>query len=409
MDNDYFLEITALSCAILSKTKLSSIMELSEDDFYNIKTRQVFICIKELYNTGKIIDLMSVRNKLNENRYNIQDTFLAKIMGTYPVMDVGGLVSNIKKYTQKRSILSLKNNLDDFEKSKINNEKIVNDIYEKLENIQKSKINDFSSISDYTINDIEDFQLKESDYSKTGFVDLDKRLFGLVNGELTILGARPGLGKSSLALNIALNISKRKRVLYISLEMPAKQQVLRALSSASGVDSYLIRHGKLNDEQCKKIFEASKALYSLNLNFVDDSYSFDVLMSKIRKYHSMFKDVVIIIDYVQLIKVPWVEQKRLQVAEVSGTLKNYCNTLNIPVIALAQLSRMAEDNVPKLSYLKEAGDLEQDADNVIFLHNTLEMGDVYDVIIAKGRNCGFGNFKLMFDRPTTTFFDYYAE
>ena len=123
----------------------------------------------------------------------------------------------------------------------------------------------------------------------------------------------------------------------------------------------------------------------------------------------MFKDVVIILDYVQLVKVPWIEQKRLQIAEVSGTLKNYCNTFNIPVLALAQLSRVAEDSVPKLSYLKEAGDLEQDADNVIFLHNTLDMGDTYDVIIAKGRNCGFGNFKLMFDRPTTTFFDYYAE
>jgi len=262
---------------------------------------------------------------------------------------------------------------------------------------------------------------KEIQYVLTGFAELDDFLGGLQRSDLTILAARPSLGKTSLALNIARNAAMNQRacIALFSLEMSREAVVQRCLASESGVDSRLVHLGRFDEQDEMKIMEASGIL-SEALIYIDDSPQLRTvdMRSKARRLHFERSIDLIIVDYIQLIQGDGRNETRVQeMTKITGSLKMLARELNVPVLAISQLSRAVEwraSHVPHLADLRESGSIEQDADVVIFIYRDdmaysaeewSKMHDIEkepyprgitDIIIAKHRNGPLGQVKLRF-------------
>jgi replicative DNA helicase len=256
----------------------------------------------------------------------------------------------------------------------------------------------------------------------TGFVDLDNQLTGLHGGELLILAARPGVGKTSLAMNIGLNVASKEKmaVAVFSLEMPSTQLLTRLLATHAKVDMRKLRGGRLAPSDEERISEASNELFSLPL-YVDDSgglSSFD-LRAKARRLKQKEPTLgLIVIDYLQLMHQKGkVESRQLEVSEISRALKQLAKELDVPIMALSQLNRKVEERKggkPMLSDLRESGAIEQDADVVMFIHRDDEGEEgapepqtrtviPVEVIIAKQRNGPIGSVDMVFLSEFTRF------
>ena len=271
----------------------------------------------------------------------------------------------------------------------------------------------------------------------SGYIDLDNLLMGMQNSDLIVLAARPSMGKTSLAVNIGLNAASPKNknggpVAFFSLEMSAEQIATRLLSIKSSVDSSKIRSGKVSEEESTAIILHSKDLAEVKM-FIDDTPALTIssLMARARRLKRKEGIRLIIVDYLQLLHPTHRMDNRVQeIAEISRGLKALAKELNIPVIALSQLSRAVEareDKRPFLSDLRESGNIEQDADVVMFIYREEyylrrkepgdKTGDQYkdwveklrssinkaDIIVAKHRNGPVGSVTLHFDSHSTTF------
>jgi len=274
----------------------------------------------------------------------------------------------------------------------------------------------------------------EIPYVTTGFAALDDFLGGLQRSDLIVLGARPSLGKTSLALNIARNaaVNQKACIALCSLEMSRDAVVQRLLASESGVDSRKVRLGRFNEQDEARIMEASGLLSEAPI-YVDDSPQLRVLdiRSKVRRLHFERKIDLIIIDYLQLIQGDARSETRVQeISKITRALKTLARELNVPVLTVSQLSRAVEwraSHVPELADLRESGSIEQDADVVLFIYRD----DMYfsvedwskvhdiekepyprgiaDIIIAKHRNGPPGQIKLRFLSKTVKFDNFEAE
>lgn len=256
----------------------------------------------------------------------------------------------------------------------------------------------------------------------TGFTLLDRILGGLQKSDLLILAARPGMGKSSLALSIALNAARRNnaRVAYFSLEMSNEQLVQRLLSMETAIDSHRLRMGDINEEEWPILLEAANMLAAAPI-FVDDTPGVTVndLRTKARRLYAENGLDLLIIDYMQLMtgtagSSGRSENRQQEISYISRSLKSLARELNVPVIALSQLSRAVEarsDKRPMLSDLRESGSIEQDADVVLFIYREdyyLEDSDrqnIADVLVAKHRHGSTGNVSLFFRKELTQFRD----
>jgi replicative DNA helicase len=274
----------------------------------------------------------------------------------------------------------------------------------------------------------------EIPYVMTGFTALDDSLGGLQRSDLIVLGARPSLGKTSLALNIARNaaVNQKACIALCSLEMSRDAVVQRLLASESGVDSRKVRLGRFNEQDEVRIMEASGILSEAPI-YVDDSPQLRVLdiRSKVRRLHFERRIDLIIIDYLQLIQGDAKSETRVQeISKITRALKTLARELNVPVLTVSQLSRAVEwraSHVPELADLRESGSIEQDADVVLFIYRD----DMYssaedwskvhdiekepyprgiaDIIIAKHRNGPPGQIKLRFLSKTVKFDNFEAE
>jgi len=250
----------------------------------------------------------------------------------------------------------------------------------------------------------------------TGFVDLDKLLGGLQRSDLIIVAARPGVGKTSLMLNMALSAARRfhQRVAIFSLEMSNEQIVQRLISGETGIDSQRLRLGTLEEEEWPLFVQATSAL-SETLIFVDDTPSISALQlrTKARRLHAEHGLDLIIIDYLQLMTGDNRSENRVQeISYLSRSLKGLARELNVPVLVASQLSRAVEqrsDKRPVLSDLRESGSIEQDADIVMFIYRDdvydedSERRNVAEVIVAKHRNGPTGTVELYFQKNLTQF------
>ena len=273
---------------------------------------------------------------------------------------------------------------------------------------------------------LEELAKNKSDITgiRTGFYDLDRVTAGLHGGELIILAARPGMGKTAFALNIATNaaFSTDKAIAIFNLEMSAEMLVNRMIASVGGIDSYKLNTGKLEHNDWKRYNEALSKLANTNI-YIEDNASITApeIKAKCRRLASQPNGLgLVVIDYLQLVTTGSnrVESRQVEVSEISRSLKTMALELDVPVIALAQLSRSVdkrENKEPALVDLRESGSLEQDADLVLFLNRK----DYYeaksekkenivpiDVIIAKHRKGSTGLYRLLFELNMSNFKNY---
>ena len=250
---------------------------------------------------------------------------------------------------------------------------------------------------------------------RSGFSDLDRKTAGFQNGDLIILAARPSMGKTALALNIAMNSANNVpgAIAIFSLEMPAEQVAIRIMAAKAEVEIQKLRTGTLNDQEWSSINIASQNLKSQHF-YIDDTPGIKVseMFAKARKLAQDEGLYMIIVDYIQLIQASGKSDSRQQeVSEISRRLKAMARELNVPVVALSQLSRKVEDRAdhkPQLSDLRESGAIEQDADVVMFIdreRNETEDANKATIIIAKQRNGPIGDVNLMWLPKYTQFKD----
>ena len=421
MPHNIDAEKSVLGSMFLSKYAVQKALEsLSKDLFYLDSHSKIFEAIKTLREKDISIDMTTVTEEL-ENKKQLKQIggieYLTEIINFVPT------AANVDEYiriVEEKAILRrLIEEATGIVASGYNQEE---DISEVLDNAEKKILNvvktkkgtEFRSIQDVllkTQSDLEKLSQQKSEITgiPTGFYDLDKVTSGLHENELIIIAARPAMGKTAFALNLATNIAMNtdKTVALFNMEMSGEQLAMRMLSSVGQIESNKLRSGKLEHHDWKKFNEAMSRLEETKL-FIDDTAGMTIseIKAKCRRlYNSEGGLGVVIIDYLQLISgsARYAGNRQQEVSEISRSLKTLAMELNIPVIALAQLSRTVEgreDKRPLLSDLRESGSIEQDADIVAFLYRE----DYYTKQISIDENTSKSEFIIAKNRsgPTTT-------
>ena len=383
--------------------------QISEDDFVNTMNKNIAIAINELRKQKEDISMISVQSKFKTNQNEVLN-YISKI-GDSVIRGVNSpdeLYSKLIRLSQKRKLLTLAKKMQieivDQEEADIYGQKIIDEINKITSREEKTK-SFAQKIAEATI-EIENNWKNQSDYSLyTGIYDLDSMICGLHKQELTIIGARPGVGKTTLALQIAEKIARNnKNVLFVSLEMSDTQLIQKMIARTGNVKSYRMRMGTIEDEDWDKISKAIGKLSELKFNTNSKIRTIQNLELEARKLKNKGKLDLLIIDYIQLLKSKDKFNSREQeVADISRRLKLMSLELDIPVIALCQLNRNASNNEPNLSDLRESGSLEQDADNVIFLHQENSESNIVTLKIAKQRAGEIGKVAVAFKKDISTF------
>ena len=257
-----------------------------------------------------------------------------------------------------------------------------------------------------TTEEIEKNYNKRNDYSLyTGIYDLDDLTCGLHNKELTIIGARPGVGKTTLTLQIAEHIAKKKKnVVFISLEMAETQLIQKLIAKETNINTYRMKKGTLEEKDFEKIADVIPKITDLSLNINTKIRNIQQLETYAKKMKNKNKLDLLIIDYIQLLKSKDKFNSREQeVADISRRLKLLTLELDIPIIALCQLNRNANEKEPTLADLRESGSLEQDADNIIFIYKENEESTETILKLAKQRAGSIGKVKVLFNKSTSEF------
>ena len=399
---------------------------LQAEDFYQTQNREIFEAIFAMFNFSQPVDPVTVLNKLQE-RGDFHDNTQSYLL---QLMEITPTAAHVKKYAQIVAEKSMLRKLDqaasDISQTISEGEGTAEEILESAEKkiyaVRKGQASrDMVHIGDILL-DVYDrlSELAERGDDipglSTGFRDLDKQIAGLNKSDLLIIAARPGMGKTAMALNLALNVARKndKCVAIFSLEMSREQLAMRLLSSESFVDNRKLLTGKLDEDEWGKLGIASTALSAMDIR-VDDNPSITAaeMNAKCRRIDNLG---MVIIDYLQLMNgggKPG-DNRVTVISDISRSLKIMAKELNVPVICLSQLSRASEsrtDKRPLLSDLRESGAIEQDADEVVFLYRddyyneNTEEANVAEIIVAKNRHGETGTVKLQWLPQFTTFSD----
>ena len=413
-------EQSVVGAMLMDKDAIMTAAEIvSGEDFYQTAYGVIFDSIVELFNEGKPVEIASLE-------------FVRDLVTAVPTS------ANIKYYAEIVADKSMMRRLIKL------NEEIANTCYlakEPLEGIlemtekkvfelvQRRNSGDFVPIRQVVLNALEKIEMASKTKGTvtgipTGFLDLDYKTSGLQPSDLILVAARPSMGKTAFVLNIAQHVAFKanKAVAIFSLEMSKEQLVNRLFSLESQVDAQLLRTGNLKDADWEKLIEGAGVIGKSNL-IIDDTpgISISELRSKCRKFKLEQGLDMIIIDYLQLMtgRVGGRSESRQQeISDISRSLKGLARELNVPVVALSQLSRAVEqrpDHRPMMSDLRESGAIEQDADVVMFIYRDdyynkdTEMKNVAEIIIAKQRNGPIGTVNLTWLPNYTKFANYTKE
>ncbi|MFH0975925.1 MAG: replicative DNA helicase [Spirochaetota bacterium] len=425
---DIDAESSCIASILLSKDALSKITGILEvDDFYFDKHRIIYETILELERKNAPIDLLTLKQKLSDK--NLFDTIggdpaLIELYRSVSTSANAEFYANrIKELSLRRKIINVSTEAIEkcHDKSKDTDElidEVESEIFKATERRISSDFISIESVMEVTMRDIHILYeaKKPITGTPTGFTDLDFLLTGLHESELIIIAARPSMGKTSLALNIANNvaINEKKPVLFFSLEMPATQLGMRLLCIETMIDSQKVRTGRFDSDELRKLTEVAETLVKSPM-YIDDTPNVNVfqLRSKARRMFQQRGNLgVIIVDYLQLISGTRGLDRHLQIAEITRSLKQIARELSVPIIALSQLSRAVEsrtDQRPQLSDLRESGAIEQDADIVLFIYREERVNPetdkkgIAEIMIAKQRNGPIGSVDLLFWEQHTRF------
>ncbi len=381
-------------------------VNLTENDFVNITNKNIIKAINKLKIEKKEISIINIANILEKEKDIIN--YLSNL-GAYTIgSTTEGTYKAIKELTKKRETFLVAKEIEKEIKEAENTDLYIEKVISKLQKIemQTQKNENFVNLIARTTDLIEKNMARKNDLSYyTGFFDLDSLTDGLHKGELTIIGARPGVGKTTFVLQIAERIaSYNKSVAFVSLEMSEEQIIQKILSRKARVNSRKIRNGELTGEELDKIYIKCGEISDLPLLLYTKLNSIQQIEIEVRKLKNKGKLDLLIIDYLQLVKnLENFKSREQEVADISRTLKLLSLELEIPIIALCQLNRNATKNEPTLADIRESGSIEQDADNVIFLYQEDVENNIVTVDLQKQRAGNIGKSRLKFNKINSEF------
>ncbi|MCE4051957.1 MULTISPECIES: replicative DNA helicase [Bacillaceae] len=422
-------EQAVLGAIFLEPQSLTMASEiLIPEDFYRGAHQKIYTAMLKLNDAGKAVDLITVTAELSAGN-NLEDTggvsYLSELAASVPT------AANIEYYAkivEEKSLLRrlIRTATDIAQDGYAREDEVEVLLSEAEKNIlevaQRKNAGAFHNIKDVlvrTYDNIEVMHNRQGDITgiATGFAELDKMTAGFQRNDLIIVGARPSVGKTAFALNIAQNVATTtgENVAIFSLEMGAEQLVMRMLCAEGNIDAQRLRTGSLTDEDWGKLTMAMGSLSNAGI-FIDDTPGVKItdIRSKCRRLKQEHGLGMILIDYLQLILGSGRsgENRQQEVSEISRSLKQLARELQVPVIALSQLSRGVEqrqDKRPMMSDIRESGSIEQDADIVAFLYRDdyydkeSESKNIIEIIIAKQRNGPTGTVQLAFVKEYNKF------
>ncbi|WP_408069544.1 replicative DNA helicase [Butyrivibrio sp. JL13D10] len=421
MPNSLEAEQSVVGAMIIDKDAIQVASEIiSGDDFYNRQLGMLFEAMVELHKEGTPVDGITLQNRLKEKNAPPQVYDMNYILGMAEAVPTS---ANVKFYAEivheKSKLRELIHSCGDIINNCYNDNMDLADLMTDTEKeifriTQLRNSGEFVPISEIVMNALNKIEQASKMQGTvtglaTGFTDLDYRTAGFQPSDLILIAARPSMGKTAFVLNIAqyMAFHQGKTVAVFSLEMSKEQLVNRLMSMESHVDSQHIRTGNMTDMDWENLIESADLIGRSNL-IIDDTpgISIQELQSKCRKYKMEHNLHIIMIDYLQLMSGSGkrsAESRQQEVSEISRSLKALARELNVPVVALSQLSRAVEsrpDHRPMMSDLRESGAIEQDADMVMFIYRDdyynkdTDRKGVSEIIIAKQRNGPIGTVEL---------------
>lgn len=430
-------EMSVLGVAFLDDKLISKIVEeVNEDMFYDDRNKKLFQAIKSLHEQSIAIDVTTVSDELDKTK---NFSAVGGIEYLTEVIDSVATAANLDYYIniikEKAIVRNLINTATDIVTEAYEEEDNVTSLLDTAEKnildvVRSRQTSEFVPISEALRSAQEQLEYLAQNKStisglETGFIDLDKATSGLHEGEMIVIAARPGMGKTAFALNIATHaaMTTKKAIAIFNLEMSKEQLVNRMLSALGGIEGKKLQNGQMMQMDWKKYNEAMSQLADTNMYIEDNAgITSSDIRAKCRRLASKPEGLgLVIIDYLQLLtlggKRP--DSRQQEVSDISRSIKTMAMELKVPVIALAQLSRNAEkreNNEPMLADLRESGSIEQDADIVMFINRK----DYYkakeqlgkndnaetDIIIAKHRKGGTGKFTVLFEPTMMNFKNY---
>lgn len=414
-------EQAVIGAMLMDKEAILTASEIvSGADFYQSAYGVIFEAVVEIYNEGKPVDLITLQSRLKEKDVPTEISsleFVRDLLAAVPTS------ANVKYYAEivaekavLRRLIKLNEEIENMCYLGREPMEVVLETTEKkvFELLQNRNTGDFVPIKQVVLNALDKIDMASKNAGSvtgipTGFCDLDYKTAGLQPSDLILVAARPSMGKTAFVLNIAQHVAfkAQKAVAIFSLEMSKEQLVNRLFALEAQVDAQSLRTGNLKEDDWEKLIESAGIISKSNL-MIDDTpgISISELRSKCRKMKLEHGLDLIIIDYLQLMtgRVGGRSESRQQeISEISRSLKAVARELNVPVVALSQLSRAVEqrpDHRPMMSDLRESGAIEQDADVVMFIYRDdyynkdTEMKNVAEIIIAKQRNGAIGTINL---------------
>ncbi len=422
-------EMAVLGAMMLSPEALGLCVQiLDADAFYRPEHRVLFRCLTDLFDQNRPIDLVTMREALGQ-RGELEavggEEYLVALADAVPTVANAEYYARVVK--EKALLRGLINAaaeiIRDAHTPGDDVDTILNRCEQRIFEVVERKIVgqalDVRSILAEVMQKLDPVGRQSVTGIPTGFVDLDDRTRGLQPGELIVLAARPSVGKSALALNIAEHVAvdENRPVAFFSLEMSKEELAVRLLSARAEVDSQKLRKGQLATREARRVVQDVLPVLSSAPLFIDDTAGLRVidLRAKARRLVSRHRIELIIVDYLQLMTSPGAESRQVEVAGISRGLKALARELNVPLLAVAQLRRESEGhNRPRLSDLRESGAIEQDADVVLLLHREAmrhvpgspeyeRARGTAELIIAKQRNGPTDTIRLTWQPEFTRF------
>ena len=409
---------------------------VTADDFYSRPHRTIFAQMQRLLELGKPIDLITLSEALEQNA-ELESVggfaYLAELSKNTPsAANINAYADIVRERAVVRDMIKVANEIADagFDPQGRTSEDLLDFAESRVFQIAETRANKdegpkaIDAILEETVEKIEQLYQKPHDGVtgvSSGYQDLDKKTAGLQKSDLIIVAARPSMGKTTFAMNLCENaaMTEEKPVLIFSLEMPGNQIMMRMLASLSRVDQTRIRTGQLDDEDWARISSTMGILLEKRNMYIDDSSGLtptEVRSRARRIYREHGGLSLIMIDYLQLMRVPSLSENRtLEIAEISRSLKALAKELQVPVVALSQLNRSLEqraDKRPVNSDLRESGSIEQDADLIMFIyrdevyHENSDLKGVAEIIIVKQINGPIGTLRLTFNGQWSRFDNY---
>ncbi len=417
-------EASLLGSILIDSESLGRIADkVYADDFYDGRHRTIYESMIKLYSANRPIDLLTLSNELEEKKQLKNaggSSYLTELTNSVPTAaHIEQYADIVAQKSTRRKLISAANEIvklgfsDESDPGELLS-KAEAEIFAVSQGNLKQELSSIESILTESFDRLDELHKNKSKMRgvPTGFRDLDNILAGLQPSDLSILAARPSMGKSTLAMNIAHHIATKERasVLVFSLEMSKEQLVDRLLAAEAGIDAWNIRTGNLSDQDFEKLGQAMGTLSEASI-FIDDTPMMSVLemRTKARREQQKRSLGLVVVDYLQLMsgtQHTGSENRVQEISEISRGLKALARELNVPVLALSQLSRSVENRhpqIPQLADLRESGSIEQDADVVAFMYREdyynpeTDRENITDIFIKKHRNGPTGKIELFFN------------